>query len=46
MVKKAEMRYLRREISPLGSALVMQGNSFHPTKDDVLGDLNTQALQA
>lgn len=39
-------RYLGGEVRPLGTALVMQGDSFDPSKDDVLGNLHTQAPEA
>lgn len=44
--KGAGRRYLGGEVCPLGSALVMQGDGLDPTKDDILGNLHTQAPQA
>lgn len=44
--KNVGKRYLGGEISPLGSALVMYGDSLDPTKDDVLSNFHTQAPQA
>lgn len=44
--EEAKKRYLGRQISPLGSALVMESDSLDPTKDDILGNFHTQTLQA
>lgn len=41
--KRIRKRYLGGEVSPLSSALVMQGDSFDPTKDDILGNFHTEA---
>lgn len=41
---EAKTRYLGRQISLLGSALVMQSDSLDPTKDDILGNFHTQTL--
>lgn len=39
--ERVTKKYLGGEIRPLGSALVMQGDSFDPGKDDILGNLHT-----
>lgn len=42
---EAKTRYLGRQISLLGTALVMESDSLDPTKDDILGNFPTQTLQ-
>lgn len=44
--ERVTKRYLGGEVRPLGSAPVVQGDSFDPSKDDILGDLHTQAPEA
>lgn len=44
--KGVRKRYLGGEVSPLGSALVMEGDSLDPTKDDVFGNLHAQTPKA
>lgn len=39
-------RYLGGEVSPLGSALVMEGDGLDPAKDDVFGNLHAQTPKA
>lgn len=43
--KRVTKRYLGGEVSPLGSALIVQGDSSDPSKDDILRDLHTQAAE-
>ena len=38
--KGVRKEYLGREVSPLSDALIMQGDSFDTTKDDILGNLH------